>query len=598
MGTSLKSQTGKALRHVLVILLGSLAGVAAHGATPDVRNGDTVTVEAAPLLDADELKQLVGPVALYPDDLLAVVLAASTYPLQIVAAARFRADEANDDAEPDADWDESVVALLNYPEALALLNDDINWTWELGQAMLDQEQDLMQAVQVFRQEAYAAGNIDSDDKQTVYVKDRTVIIEPADPEVVYVPYYEPADVIVYQPRRVYHYYDYGYPSYYYPYSAHHYYYDRAFWGISSIFTLSWAHHNLHHYNHRHPYHRYAHRSYHRKHFRYTDNYRAPRAHHRRLAHRRAHDYAYNGHWRPRVGHHGARPYARDRHATLKREQRHARRADHNRRHIERKARHHYASLREDRRGLSDVRRLARDARRNAQTDRSVVHRDTRRERNAVRQSRERSSVHRPRVDNARVDNAARYNHADRLDRPDRPRRAQRRATDQAGQANVRANRIERSTRRSRDASERTARQTRQTRETRRAREQSAQVTRPAQRAARSGQQAGHRAAQGERTARQARRQQVQQNAARAPRAREQAANPARQTRQRATAQTRPARVNQARPQRQRQAQAPSKPPHRVASAGRQARAEHAAPRASNNSDRRGRGHSGPARQMR
>ena len=138
---------------LLLALIGGLAALPARAAE------EIVTVEPAPLLTDDELKALVGPVALYPDDLLAIVLAASTYPLQIVAAARFRSDVENRDREPDANWDEAVVALLNYPEALALLNDDIDWTWELGQAMLAQEADLMRAVQTFRDEAVASGNL-------------------------------------------------------------------------------------------------------------------------------------------------------------------------------------------------------------------------------------------------------------------------------------------------------------------------------------------------------------------------------------------------------------------------------------------------------
>ncbi|MCH8931293.1 MAG: CvpA family protein [Proteobacteria bacterium] len=107
-----------------------------------------------------ELEDLVAPVALYPDELLAIVLPAATYPLQIVQAARFLDDLENDDSlQPDEDWDESVVALLNYPEVIDLLNSDLEWTWQLGEAVLNQEEEVIQAVETFRDRALLAGNL-------------------------------------------------------------------------------------------------------------------------------------------------------------------------------------------------------------------------------------------------------------------------------------------------------------------------------------------------------------------------------------------------------------------------------------------------------
>ena len=308
--TRSKTQTIKKRTKYLSISLLSLATLLFSGAATAAESQDEVIVEPAPLLTFEELKTLAGPIALYPDDLLAVVLPASTYPLQVVAAARFRADNANDTKEPDEEWDESIVALLNYPEALALLNEDIDWTWELGQAVTEQEEDLMRAVQDVRKEAYAAGNIDSDSKQTVYVKDNTIVIEPADEEIVYVPYYEPAEVVRHQTTRVYHYYPTAYPLYYYPYRAGHRFYDHGFWGISSFFTLSWGHYHLRHYNHGHHSHRFYRHRYYDDHYRYTRHYRSKAIRHHRWAHRRAHNYAYNGHWRPKYYNYGARPVHR------------------------------------------------------------------------------------------------------------------------------------------------------------------------------------------------------------------------------------------------------------------------------------------------
>ena len=93
--------------------------------------------EGIPLLSRQELQDLVGPVALYPDDLLAIVLPAATYPLQIVQAARFLEElKSNPGLEPDEDWDDSIIAVLNYPEIIELLNEDLDWTWQLGEAVV------------------------------------------------------------------------------------------------------------------------------------------------------------------------------------------------------------------------------------------------------------------------------------------------------------------------------------------------------------------------------------------------------------------------------------------------------------------------------
>ena len=162
---------------------------------------------ALDLASAEELQELVGPIALYPDDLVAIVLPASTYPLQVVQAARFLEDRKNDsNLQPNEDWDDSIVALLNYPEVVTLLNDDLDWTYDLGTAVLNQRADVLSAIQDFRDEAYAAGNLRSDERQTVANEDDTIEIKPADPKVIYIPYYEPERVVVYQPAPVYYYY--------------------------------------------------------------------------------------------------------------------------------------------------------------------------------------------------------------------------------------------------------------------------------------------------------------------------------------------------------------------------------------------------------
>jgi hypothetical protein len=216
------------------------------------------------LATAEELRELVGPIALYPDDLVAIVLPASTYPLQIVQAARFLEDRKSDSSlKPDEDWDDSIVALLNYPEVVALMNDDLDWTYDLGAAVLNQRADVLSAIQDFRDEAYAAGNLRSDERQTITRADDTIEIKPADPEVIYVPYYEPEHVVVYQPEPVYYYYPVAYPVYYYPYPAHHHFRTGFFWGVNTWFSIGWHSHFLHAYDpfyYGHPY--YGHTYYH------------------------------------------------------------------------------------------------------------------------------------------------------------------------------------------------------------------------------------------------------------------------------------------------------------------------------------------------
>ncbi len=292
-------------------------------------NPDAVTVEPMALLSPAELRDLVAPIALYPDDLLAIVLPASTYPLQVVAAARYRDNNAtNAGVQPKDDWDESVVALLNYPEALALLNEDIDWTWSLGQAVLDQQADVLAAVEAFRNEAYAAGNLKSDEHQVVEHNNSSLIIRSKDPEVVYVPYYDPTHVVVYQSRPVYYYYPTPYPVYYYPYHGYHRAYkDHYFWGLNSVFTLSWTNHYIGHYHHKHRKHRYYGHRYHQRHFNRTRHYHNPRAYQQRVAYRsklrHQRDLYAQGYWQPNHRYAGERQNYRQ-HSRLYERPRHNR----------------------------------------------------------------------------------------------------------------------------------------------------------------------------------------------------------------------------------------------------------------------------------
>ncbi|HET6223746.1 MAG TPA: DUF3300 domain-containing protein, partial [Dongiaceae bacterium] len=158
-------------------------------ATPPA--GDEAAPAADQLLTAEQLESLVARVAYYPDEVLAVVLPASTFPVQIVQAARLLEEKkTKPDVKPGADWDPSVIALLNYPSVIDMMNKDLDWTTQLGNAVLDQQGDVMDAIQQVRQTAYAAGQLESNDKMKVSQDEQAITIDSADPEKVYVPVYQ------------------------------------------------------------------------------------------------------------------------------------------------------------------------------------------------------------------------------------------------------------------------------------------------------------------------------------------------------------------------------------------------------------------------
>ncbi len=259
---------------------------------------------ASPLLSSAELQDLVGPIALYPDDLLAIVLPASTYPLQLVQAQRFLDDLKNDSSlQPDESWDDSIVALINYPEAVELLNDDLDWTWRLGEAVVAQQADVLAAVESFRDRAYAAGNLKSDEHQTVSEDNGVIEITPVSDDVIYVPYYEPEQVVVYQSRPAYYYYPDPYPVYNYPYPAGYAFNHGVFWGVTTAFTIGWYSDNLHVYHHSYYGHPYYGHSYWNHYW-----YRQPSIHVHNSHYNHYNSYSHSGHhsghgdyWQPHSG---------------------------------------------------------------------------------------------------------------------------------------------------------------------------------------------------------------------------------------------------------------------------------------------------------
>jgi uncharacterized membrane protein YgcG len=145
----------------------------------------------------EELQRLVAPIALYPDSLVAQILVASTFPEQVVEADRFA--QANPNLKGEAlaksvdqqPWDPSVKALTAFPSVLGNMDRNLSWTSSLGDAYYNQQQDVMDAIQVMRQQAEQAGNLKTAPQQVVTTQGSTIIIEPANPDIVYIPAYDP-----------------------------------------------------------------------------------------------------------------------------------------------------------------------------------------------------------------------------------------------------------------------------------------------------------------------------------------------------------------------------------------------------------------------
>ncbi|RVH86665.1 DUF3300 domain-containing protein [Sinorhizobium meliloti] len=175
--------------------------------------------QAAPEpLTEDELEVLVARIALYADELVALVSAASLFPLQVVEAERFlEARKKNPDLMPKEGWDGSVISLLNYPDIVKMMSEELDWTQSFGQAIAYQQKDVLIAIQQLRDEALAKGIIKSDDKVKVVEEGDNIIIQSASPETIYVPQYPPEMLYEpdYAPAPVAYYPD-PYPAYYYP----------------------------------------------------------------------------------------------------------------------------------------------------------------------------------------------------------------------------------------------------------------------------------------------------------------------------------------------------------------------------------------------
>jgi hypothetical protein len=198
-----RSKRALALFFSTSLVLASLqAGCATEPPQPETQtpvqpqpSGETTQVVAPQ--SPEELDQLVAPIALYPDALVAQILAAATYPTEVVEAERWMQQHA--DLKGDAlakaidpqSWDPSIKALTQFPSVLAMMDKNLSWTSSLGDAYVNGQQNVLNAVQVMRQRAQQAGNLKSTEQETVTTQGQSIVIEPANPEVVYVPEYDP-----------------------------------------------------------------------------------------------------------------------------------------------------------------------------------------------------------------------------------------------------------------------------------------------------------------------------------------------------------------------------------------------------------------------
>jgi len=253
-------KTLKSFRLILAFLLAILLAV------PLVVLAEDSNATVAKRFSQQELDQILAPVAIYPDSLLAQVLMASTYPLEVVMADRWVKQNKNltgdilIEAADKQPWDPSVKALVPFPDLLSTMADKLEWTEKLGDAFLAQQTDVMETVQSLRKRAYEAGNLKSTNEQRVIVEKETILVEPADSTVVHVP--------VYDPWRVYGswWWPYYPPYAFYPYPYRSAFYYSGYIGFSAGFVVgaywgnwgycNWPYRtvyvNHHYYGHRYP----------------------------------------------------------------------------------------------------------------------------------------------------------------------------------------------------------------------------------------------------------------------------------------------------------------------------------------------------------
>ena len=278
-GPSMKSNI---LSLLLAVFILSSTPVIAKNSNTDSRTS----------ISEGELAQLLAPIALYPDTLLTHILIASTYPIEVIEAHRWLDNHdqlSNDEVAnkvANKDWDPSVKALMPFPNILKRLNDDLSWTNQLGDAFLDDEAQVLSSIQQLRLQADEAGNLEKMDNMAISYDNNNIVIQPRQPEVVYVPYYDT--------RTIYGGWSWGYYPPVYWVQPHHYIsYKPYYWhsGVHISFNyffnaFQWQsrrlvvinHHNSHRYKNRHRItssvgsKRWHHKPHHRRGVAYSNNH--------------------------------------------------------------------------------------------------------------------------------------------------------------------------------------------------------------------------------------------------------------------------------------------------------------------------------------
>jgi hypothetical protein len=234
----------RVMRHALTAAMLAVCGTLSI--TWSFAQAPAAEVAAPAPVSAATLDKLVGPIALYPDDLIAIILPAATYPVEVVQADRFLDQRKSDKSlKVNENWHEPVKALLNYPDIVKRMSTDLDWTIGIGEAVVADQGAVLEAVQRFRRQTQAAGQLKSDDKQVVVVEKEVIKIAPADPQVIYVPQYNPTTVVVAGAPPSYTYLPAPYPAYYYPYAPGAALATGLIWGAAMGAAWSGNHYEAH-----------------------------------------------------------------------------------------------------------------------------------------------------------------------------------------------------------------------------------------------------------------------------------------------------------------------------------------------------------------
>jgi hypothetical protein len=204
MGVTLTHLSGEEMSRKLVRGVVFMTAIAVALPPPSFAEPKPVPVAEAGATEfnIEQLDAMLAPIALYPDELLTQTLMASTYPLQVVAASRWLGNDDNKNLKGDAlikaldneNWDPSVKSLVPFPQVIAMMNDNLEWTQQLGYAVATQQAAVLDSIQRLRRQAEKAGSLKTTEQQRVVVQEHKVVIQPANPETVYVPVYNPTEV--------------------------------------------------------------------------------------------------------------------------------------------------------------------------------------------------------------------------------------------------------------------------------------------------------------------------------------------------------------------------------------------------------------------